>query len=92
MYRLGQAISGCLSVLTHTIEAGVSSSYFHVDDPELLANMLYASGLGTLQLGRVAMLVAEEAPGVPRIGRITADQVRDHMVASALAVAAGPPR
>jgi hypothetical protein len=37
------------------------------------------------------MLVAEEAPGVPRISRITADQVRDHMVASALAVAAGSP-
>ena len=92
MYRLGQAIGGCLSVLTHTIEAGVTGGHFHVDDPELLANMLYASGLGTLQLGRVAMLVAEEAPGVPRISRITADQVRDHMVASALAVAYGLPR
>jgi AcrR family transcriptional regulator len=91
MYRLGQAISGCLSVLTHTIEAGVARGDFHVDDPELLANMLYASGLGTLQLGRVAMLVSEEAPGVPRISRITAEQVRDHMVASALAVAAGVP-
>ena len=91
MYRLGQAISGCLSVLTHTIEAGVAGGDFHVDDPELLANMLYASGLGTLQLGRVAMLVSEEAPGVPRISRITAEQVRDHMVASALAVAAGVP-
>ena len=91
MYRLGQAIGGCLSTLTHTIEAGVAGGHFHVDDPELLANMLYASGLGTLQLGRVAMLVAEEAPGVPRISRITADQVRDHMVASALAVAYGLP-
>src|SRR5215207_2723159 len=55
MYRLGQAISGCLSVLTHTIEAGAATGDFHVDDPALLANMLYASGLGTLQLGRVAM-------------------------------------
>jgi AcrR family transcriptional regulator len=89
MYRLGQAISGCLSVLTRTIEAGVESGDFHVQDPRLLANMLYASGLGTLQLGRVAMLVSEEAPGVPWISRVTADQVRDHMVASALAVAAG---
>src|ERR671913_1685191 len=89
MYRLGQAISGCLSVLTHTIEAGAASGDFHVDDPGLLANMLYASGLGTLQLGRVAMLVSEEAPGVPRISRVTADQVRDHMVATALAVASG---
>jgi AcrR family transcriptional regulator len=92
MYRLGQAISGCLSVLTHTIEAGAATGDFHVDDPALLANMLYASGLGTLQLGRVAMLVSEEAPGVPRISRITADQVRDHMVATALAVAGGTPR
>ena len=91
MYRLGEAISGCLSVLTHTIEAGVASGEFHVDDPQLLANMLYASGLGTLQLGRVAMLVSEEA-GVPRISRVTADQVRDHMVATALAHAVGTPR
>ena len=91
MYRLGQAISGCLSVLTHTIEAGVESGEFHVDDPQLLANMLYASGLGTLQLGRVAMLVSEEAPGVPRISRVTADQVRDHMVATALAHARPAP-
>ena len=91
MYRLGQAIGGCLSVLTGTIEAGVASGDFHVDDPRLLANMLYASGLGTLQLGRVAMLVSEEAPGVPRISRVTAEQVRDHMVATALAVAAGAP-
>ena len=91
MYRLGQAISGCLSVLTRTITAGVESGDFHVDDPGLLANMLYASGLGTLQLGRVAMLVSEEEPGVPRISRVTVEQVRDHMVASALALAAGAP-
>ncbi|GAA1919024.1 TetR/AcrR family transcriptional regulator [Nocardioides hwasunensis] len=91
MYRLGQAIGGCLSVLTHTIESGVAQGEFHVEDPGLLANMLYASGLGTLQLGRVAMLVSEEAPGVPRISRITPAQVRDHMVASALAVATGVP-
>jgi AcrR family transcriptional regulator len=91
MYRLGQAISGCLSVLTHTIEGGVERGEFKVNDPQLLANMLYASGLGTLQLGRVAMQVSEESPGVPRISRVTADQVRDHMVATALAHAVGVP-
>jgi hypothetical protein len=37
------------------------------------------------------MLVSEEEPGVPRISRVTVEQVRDHMVASALAVAAGAP-
>jgi len=91
MYRLGLAISGCLSVLTRNITAGVESGDFHVEDPGLLANMLYASGLGTLQLGRVAMLVSEEEPGVPRISRVTVQQVRDHMVASALAAATGAP-
>ena len=35
------------------------------------------------------MLVSEESPGIPRISRITADQVRDHMVATALAHATG---
>jgi AcrR family transcriptional regulator len=89
MLRLGQAITGCLSVLTHVLEAGVEAGEFHVEDPQLLSNMLYASGLGTLQLGRVAMLVHEEAPGVPRISRITADQVREHVVATALAHATG---
>ncbi|PKH41829.1 transcriptional regulator, TetR family [Nocardioides alpinus] len=91
MYRLGQSISGCLSVLTRTIEAGAASGAFTVEDPQLLANMLYASGLGTLQLGRVAMQVSEDAPGVPRISRVTAEQVRDHMVATALSLAAGRP-
>ena len=91
MFRLGQAISGCLSVLTRTIEAGAATGEFRVEDPRLLANMLYASGLGTLQLGRVAMLVSEDEPGVPRISRVTPDQVRDHMVATALAVASGQP-
>ena len=37
------------------------------------------------------MRVSEEEPGVPRISRVTVEQVRDHMVATALAVAAGAP-
>jgi len=89
MLRLGQAMTGCLSVVTAALEAGVEAGEFRVSDPQLLSNMLYASALGTLQLGRVAMLVAEEAPGVPRISRITADQVRAHAAATALAHATG---
>jgi len=37
----------------------------------------------------VATSVAKEATGVPRISRITADQVRAHVVATALAHATG---
>ena len=34
----------------------------------LLANTLYASGLGALQLARVGILVKEAAPGIPTVG------------------------
>ena len=89
MFRLGRSVSGCLTVLTEVIEEGVASGDFDVEDPYLLANMLYASGLGTLQLGRVQILVTEASPGVPRISRITDEQVREHVIASAVAIATG---
>jgi AcrR family transcriptional regulator len=87
--RLGRAISSCLAVLSGALEAGVESGDFTVQDPNLLANTLYASGLGALQLARVGILVKEAAPGVPTVGRISADQVRDYLVKSALALATG---
>jgi len=87
VYRLGRAISTCLAVVESALEAGVESGDFTVDDPVLLANMLYASGLGALQLARVGFQVLEAAPGVPTVGQVSAEQVRDHLVASALALA-----
>ena len=68
-------------------EVGVDAGAFKVEDPTLLANTLYASGLGALQLARVGILVKEAAPGVPTVGSISPDQVRDYLVASALALA-----
>ncbi|MEJ7795256.1 MAG: TetR/AcrR family transcriptional regulator [Nocardioides sp.] len=87
VFRLGRAISTCLAVLESALEAGVAAGDFRVDDPTLLANMLYASGLGALQLARVGILVKEAAPGVPTVGQVSPDQVRDYLVASALALA-----
>ena len=87
VFRLGRAISSCLSILAAALEAGVDAGDFTVEDPTLLANTLYASGLGALQLARVGILVKEAAPGVPTVGQISPDQVRDYMVASALALA-----
>jgi AcrR family transcriptional regulator len=88
VYRLGRAISSCLAVLTEVLEDGVAAGAFAVDDPVLLANTLYASGLGALQLARVGILVKEAAPGIPTVGSISPEQVRDYLVASALALAA----
>ena len=88
LFRLGRAISSCLAILVTALEDGVASGDFTVaGDPTLMANTLYASGLGALQLARVGLTVTESAPGVPVVGSITAAQVRDHLVASALALA-----
>lgn len=87
LFRLGRGISSCLTVLSSALEAGKASGDFTLkDDPVLLANMLYANGLGALQLARVGILVKESAPGVPTVGEIAPGQVRDYLVASALAL------
>jgi AcrR family transcriptional regulator len=87
VFRLGRAISNCLAVLEGTLQTGVEDGDFTVKDPTLLANLLYASGLGALQLARVGILVKESAPGVPAVGEISHEQVRRHLVTSALALA-----
>lgn len=90
IFRLGRGISACLAVLVTALEDGIASGDFTITDPHLLANTLYASGLGALQLARVGILVKEAAPGVPTVGEISPEQVRDHCVASALALATLP--
>lgn len=87
LFRLGRAMSGCLSTVSDVVEAGVESGEFEVAEPALLANMLYATGLGALQIARVGILVRESAPGVPVVGSVDTDQVREHLVTSALALA-----
>jgi AcrR family transcriptional regulator len=87
LFRLGRGISGCLAVVVAVLQAGVEAGEFKVSDPTLLANTLYASGLGALQLARVGILVTESAPGIPTVGEISPDQVREYLVASALAMA-----
>jgi len=87
LFRLGRGISGCLAILVGALQAGVERGDFRVEDPNLLANTLYASGLGALQLARVGILVTESAPGIPTVGEISPDQVRQYLVASALALA-----
>lgn len=86
LFRLGRAISACLVSLSTVLEDGAESGVFTVDDPTLLANALYASGLGALQLARVGILVKEAAPGIPTVGSITPEQVKDYLAGSALAL------
>jgi AcrR family transcriptional regulator len=89
MLRLGRSIAACLAVLRRPLEAGVETGDFRVDDPVLLANTLYATGLGGLQLARVGIVIDEAAPGVPQVGSIGAEQVKALLLTSALGMAQG---
>ncbi|MCW2818785.1 MAG: TetR/AcrR family transcriptional regulator [Marmoricola sp.] len=89
LFRLGRGISACLAQLGDVLVAGKEAGDFTVADPTLLANHMYASGLGALQLARVGMLVKESAPGIPAIAPVSADDVRRHVVATARALARG---
>jgi AcrR family transcriptional regulator len=87
LFRLGRSISSCLSTLVRTFDEGVEKGVFDIEDTTLLANHLYATGLGALQLARVGMLIKEAAPGIPAISRLSGDQVRRFLVATARALA-----
>jgi AcrR family transcriptional regulator len=89
LFRLGRAITACLRTLKDTLEAGVASGDFKVEDSALVANYMYASGLGGLQLARIGMLVKEGAPGIPTISRISGDQVKHFLISTAVSLSTG---
>jgi AcrR family transcriptional regulator len=90
VYRLGRGIATCLARVASVLEAGIAEGSFRDQDVHLLANTLYATGLGGMQLARVGMIVKEAAPGVPTVAQLSPDQVKEHMVATALAMASRP--
>ena len=72
LYRLGRGMTDCLKCVTEVIEAGNASGDFAVDDVDQVSNVLYALGLGGLQLARLGVMVREETPGVPVIASLDA--------------------
>jgi AcrR family transcriptional regulator len=87
LFRLGRAISACLTIVSATLDDGVERGVFHVDDSIRLANHMYASGLGALQLARIGMVVKEVAPGIPAITPVSAEDVKTYLIASSRALA-----
>lgn len=92
IYRLGRGMAMCLAHVKSALSAGIETGVFHTDDVDLLANTLYASGLGGMQLARVGLLVKEAAPGVPVVASISAARLKEHLVAASLAMAVGATR
>jgi AcrR family transcriptional regulator len=89
LFRLGRAITACLRPLKDTLDAGQESGDFKIEDSALVANYMYASGLGGLQLARIGLLVKESSPGIPTISHISGDQVKAFLVSTAIALSTG---
>ena len=87
LLRLGRAITSCLRTLIQTLDDGMAAGDFEQGDTVLMANYMYATGLGAMQLARIGMVVKESAPGVPAISRISGEQVRDFLVSTAVSLA-----
>lgn len=88
LFRLGRGIAGSLALLTAALRAGVETGDFKIADADLLANTMYASGLGAMQLARVGMLVKEASPGIPIVAPLSHQQVKDYLITSSLALTA----
>lgn len=88
LFRLGRGMTSCLKQISGTLEHGVDSGEFREVDSDVLANYMYASALGALQLAHLGMVVREATPGVPMITRIDAEQVKGYLITSARALTA----
>lgn len=86
MFRLGREIAGCMEHLVIPMRAGVDAGEMKVADPYHLANTLYATSLGGLQLARLGIMVRPAAPGVPEVLPMPAAQVKAYLVSAALAL------
>ena len=87
LFRLGRGISSLPGRAVRVIDDGVDAGDFDGrPTPTCSPTTLYASGLGALQLARVGILVGESAPGIPTVGTVTPEQVRDFLVTTALSV------
>jgi AcrR family transcriptional regulator len=86
LYRLGRGMTACLRCVREVIEDGNESGVFAVDDVDQVSNVLYALGLGGLQLARLGVMVRETAPGVPVIDSLDAERVKQQLVASSMAL------
>ena len=87
MLRLGRAMTSCLKKISDVLDDGVRAGDFKEVDSVVLANHMYASGLGALQLARLGMLVTESAPGMPMMTPLDPEQVKKYLIASARALA-----
>jgi AcrR family transcriptional regulator len=87
LFRLGRAMTECLSRVVRVLREGREAGVFAIDDPDLVANTMYALGLGGLQLVRLGAVVHEGAPGVPVVVPVPAGLIEAQLVEATVALA-----
>jgi AcrR family transcriptional regulator len=85
-FRLGQGIAQCVHHVSDLLRDGAAAGVFAVEDADYTANVLWTQTLGTMHLARIRVGIREEAPRVPGLFVIAADQVVETCVANALLV------
>ena len=86
LFRLGRAMAATLGPLQRILAAGAERGVFAIDDPDFMANRLYAQMLGSMHLARVAARVRESAPGVVETFDLDPERVREACAQDALAL------
>ncbi|MFT4299984.1 MAG: helix-turn-helix domain-containing protein [Aeromicrobium sp.] len=86
---LGTAISACLGPLVSTLGDGTQAGDFEVADASLAANLLYAQGLGALNLAHLQWSIRKHNTGVPVVDDVATDTLRTLMIHGAVAMATG---
>ncbi|MGZ4202521.1 MAG: TetR/AcrR family transcriptional regulator [Thermoleophilaceae bacterium] len=83
--RLGQGISTCVAHVSEILRAGAQDGAFTVQDPDLMANVLWTQILGATHLARIRVGVRQAAPGVPELFGVEPEQLAETCVRSVLA-------
>jgi len=73
--ELGAAINRCFDHITDAIRAGNESGEFDVEDPELIANIMYTQGLGILNLVTFQRSIRELSTGLPAMDNLPMPEV-----------------
>jgi len=83
--RLGQGMARCVDHLVRLLRAGDEADVLEVEDPELLASIIWTQMLGGMHVARSGVGIRQAAPGVPQLFVVTPERVVEACVCSALA-------
>ena len=88
LFTLGRTMGTSLGRLADVLREGAAAGDFAVDDADLLANLLYAQGLGAVHLARAGFIVTADPAG-SHFEPVEVERVREAAVRGLIATARG---